>query len=367
MNLSVGIVGLPNVGKSTLFNALTRQEIPAENYPFCTIDPNTGIVAVPDDRLAKLAEIENSGRQVPAVVEFVDIAGLVKGASKGEGLGNKFLSHIREVDVIVHVLRFFSSEKITHVEESIDPARDREIIEMELMLKDIESVEKRLDRLTGEARATTKDSKEKQELAFWQDIRKQLEEGTLIKNWDRSKLTDDQRLWLKSVPLLSTKRVIYLANIGAGQDFDHDKACEMADLDPKKTDIIPMDVIQEADLIGLDSEELKEYTAELGIDDLGLNKLIKKSYEMLDLITFFTVGEMEARAWTITKGTLAPDAAATIHNDFKAKFIALDVIKYEDFIEVGGWQGAKEKGKIHLQGKEYVVEDGDVVLVKHNA
>ncbi len=336
MKLSIGIVGLPNVGKSTLFKALTKQEVNIANYPFATIDPNVGVVSVPDERLQKLAEMSRSKKVIPAVVEFYDIAGLVKGANKGEGLGNQFLSHIREVNAIVQVVRCFESSEIIHVEEKIDPIRDLEILNTELTLKDLETVEKRFRNLEGEAR--TGDKRKIKDLELLKKIKEGLSRDVLVINQDAFENFRESPLF-KELSLLTSKPQIYLLN-GRESDVGEDLRRKIHDL---RADYVIVDLSQQIDL----------------------TPLIKKAYEILGLISFLTTGEDETRAWTIEKGTKAPQAAGTIHTDFEKKFIKAEVINWEKLLEVGSWTTAKQKGWLRLEGKEYVVEDGDVLEIKH--
>jgi hypothetical protein len=334
MKLSIGIVGLPNVGKSTLFKILTKQEVKIANYPFVTIDPNIGIVAVPDERLSKLAVLSNSKKTVPAVVEFYDIAGLVKGANKGEGLGNQFLAHIRDVNAIVQVVRCFGGGEIIHVEEKIDPIRDLEIINTELILKDLDTIEKRLAKLEGEAR--TGDKQKVKDLEIAKKAREILNSGKLLNSAESDFMSEGI---IKEMTLLTVKPQIYLLN---GKESDA-------------------------------SEELKNKIRELGADYLimdlaetgDVNELIKKAYEILGLISFLTTGEDETRAWTIKKGMRAREAAGVIHTDFEHKFIKAEAIDWQELLESGSWQAAKQNGRLRLEGKDYEVQDGDVMVIKH--
>src|SRR3989338_999191 len=330
MKLSIGIVGLPNVGKSTLFKALTKQEITIANYPFATIDPNVGVVVVPDERLQKLAELSHSKKIVPAVVEFYDIAGLVKGANKGEGLGNKFLSHIRETQAIVVVLRVFKNPEIIHVEGAPDPLRDLEIINAELILKDLETIEKRLSSLENEKKSG--DKKAERNLEVLNKIREELGAGNLAVKYAKEEI-------VRELQLLTVKKQIYLLN---GMEFE-----------------VPVELLQ----------KIKELRADYVVADLSsvsaIPELIKKSYEVLGLISFLTTGEDETRAWTIEKGTLAPQAAGVIHTDFDKNFIRAEVVNWKKLVEAKGWVQAKQKGLIRVEGKEYEVEDGDVIVVRH--
>ena len=363
--MKLGIVGLPNVGKSTLFNAITNAGADSANYPFCTIEPNVGVVAVPDSRLDVLAEMYNPEKYTPAVVEFVDIAGLVKGASKGEGLGNKFLSHIREVDAICHVVRVFEDSNIIHVEGNVDPIRDIETIEYELILSDMETVERRLDR----ARKMLKgDKKYEKEIAFLEKILGAFSEGKPARKLE---YTDDELDILKDMSLLTKKPVIYVANISEndlGSDINENpnfaKVKEYAD--GEGAAVLPICTKLEAEIAELEGDEKKMFLEEMGLEESGLDKLIKAGYALLGLISFLTAGPKEVRAWTITKGSRAPQAAGKIHTDFERGFIRAEVIGYDELIASGGMTAAKEKGLVRSEGKEYVMKDGDVVLFRFN-
>ncbi|MBU1151915.1 redox-regulated ATPase YchF [Patescibacteria group bacterium] len=358
MSLKIGIVGLPNVGKSTLFNALTRTaSAEAQNYPFCTIDPNIGIVQVPDHRLHKLSGISNSVNTIPAAIEFVDIAGLVEGASKGEGLGNKFLANIREVDAIAHVIRDFKDGNITHVHGDINPQFDKEIIESELILADLQTVEKRLER--GEKEAKSGDKEKKIYVDLVRRVREALQSGILAIDID---LSPEERLMLKDLHLLTMKPSLYVINTHENEigNIDLNRYLEALKTgDPNK--IIPISAKIEEDLASFDEEEAKNYLKELGIEDTGLNTLIRSAYDTLGLLTYFTSGEKESRAWTVKKGSLAPQAAGAIHTDFEKGFIKAEVIPWESFVESGGEHKAKEKGLMRIEGKDYEVKDGDVM------
>ncbi len=360
MNLSLGIVGLPNVGKSTLFNALTKQQVLAANYPFATIDPNHGIVAVHDQRLIKIAEVEKPTKVVPAVVEFVDIAGLVKGASEGEGLGNQFLANIREVSAIVHLVRAFKDDNITHVENSVNTQRDIELINTELILKDLESVEKRIKDLSGKSKSNPKLVPAYE---YFTELQKYLSDGNLAKSFTKD-TTDEISMLRKEMFLLTDKPVIYLVN--SSEDLFEAAKTEVQNMVDKNDLVIAMDVKQESELALMTEEERSEFMIELGIERSGLDILTEEAYKVLGLISFFTSGQIESRAWTIVNGDTAPVAAGTIHTDIQTNFIAADVVNWEDFVNYGGWNKARENGKVRLEGKNYVMQDGDVVLFKHN-
>jgi GTP-binding protein YchF len=348
MALSVGIVGLPNVGKSTLFKALTKKQVDAANYPFCTIDPNVGVVAVPDTRLDELSKTSKSAKTIATTVEFVDIAGLVAGAHKGEGLGNKFLSNIREVDAIVQVLRHFTDKDVVHVSNEVNPESDKETINLELIFADLATVENRMVKNEKLARGNDKDAKK---LAPILDkLKKGLEGGQLAIDI----ITDEEeKLLIKDLNLLTIKPMIYVLNVDEDQVF-------------QDTDYLTISAKIEAELSELPTEEAREYLAELKMDSSGLDKLIKKSYEILNLITFFTSGPEESKAWTVKRDALAPQAAGVIHTDFEHGFIRAEVINWQDFVNNGGEVGAKEKGLIRLEGKDYNMKDGDVCHFRFN-
>ena len=365
--LSVGIVGLPNVGKSTLFNALIQAaKAAAANYPFCTIEPNVGTVEVSDKRLYEIAKLEKSRKVVPTFIEFLDIAGLVRNASKGEGLGNQFLAHIREVDAIAMVLRCFENPEVVHVEGSVDPVRDAQIIDLELIAKDLETVEKRMEKVEKMARLG--DKKAKEELNMLETIRSILEKMEPIrrhaKNLDPEVLDYAKR----NLFLLTAKPLMYVANVSEldlpeGNEFSK-RVFEYAKEEGSPAVLICAKL--EEELIGLEPEEKEELLKSYGLEEPGLNKLIREAYKLLDLITFFTAGEKEARAWTVKKGTKAPQAAGKIHSDFERGFIAAEVINYEDYIKVGSLSKAKELGLVRLEGKDYEIKDGDIVYFRFN-
>lgn len=364
--MKLGIVGLPNVGKSTLFNAITKAGAEAANYPFCTIEPNVGVVAVPDKRLEKLAQIYKPKKVTSAVIEFYDIAGLVKGASKGEGLGNKFLSHIREVSAIVHVVRCFEDTNVVHVEGSIDPIRDIETINLELIFSDIEVLERRIEKTQKAAKSGDKKSQE--ELLFMEKIKTHLESGKPVRTMD---MDDDELALVSSYFLLTSKPVLYAANLSEDDiinGYDDNpflkKVIDYAK--SEKSEVIPICAKLEEEIAVLDDSEREEFLLDYGLTEPGLDRLIKASYKLLGLISFLTGGPDEVRAWTIIMGTKAPQAAGKIHSDIEKGFIRAEVIKYDDLIALGSEAAIKEKGLMRLEGKEYIMQDGDVVLFRFN-
>ena len=365
--MKLGIVGLPNVGKSTLFNSLTKAGAESANYPFCTIDPNVGVVTVPDERLNVLGEMYHTKKIIPAAIEFVDIAGLVKGASKGEGLGNQLLANIREGDAIVHVVRCFEDSNIVHVDGSIDPLRDIETINLELIFSDLEILERRISKAV---RAARNDKTIAKELALMERIKAHLEDGKMAKSFDDINDEDEQQ-WLESYNLLTYKPVIFAANV-AEDDLADDGASnagvqavrEYAKREDCEVFVVCAEIEQE--IAELDDDEKSMFLEELGLKESGLEKLIKASYSLLGLISYLTAGEPEVRAWTIKKGTKAPQAAGKIHSDFERGFIRAEIVSYDDLMACGTYNAAKEKGLVRLEGKDYVVQDGDIILFRFN-
>lgn len=364
MALTAGIVGLPNVGKSTLFNAITKAGALAANYPFATIDPNVGIVEVPDSRLNKLTEMVKPKKTIPTTFEFTDIAGIVKGASKGEGLGNKFLSHIREVDAICQVVRGFDDENVTHVSGRVNPLDDIEVINMELVLADLESVEKRLPRI--EKMARQKDKTAEMEMRILSRIKEALENGDPVRSLDFNE--EDQR-YVNQAQLLTSKKMLYIANVGEDEigDEDNDKVKAIREYAAKEdSEVIVISAKIEEEIATLDDEDREMFLEDLGIEEPGLDVLIRTTYDLLGLSTYFTAGVQEVRAWTFRQGMTAPQCAGIIHTDFERGFIRAEVTSYDDYVEHGGEQGAKEAGKQRLEGKEYIMQDGDIVHFRFN-
>ena len=364
--MKLGIVGLPNVGKSTLFNSLTKAGAESANYPFCTIDPNVGVVTVPDERLKLLGDFYHSKKVTPAVIEFVDIAGLVKGASKGEGLGNQFLANIREVDAIVHVVRCFEDSNVIHVDGSIDPLRDIETINLELIFSDLEILERRIAKVTKTARM---DKEAAKELNFLQKVKEHLENGQMGITLELE--NEDEEGWMSTYNLLTSKPVIYAANV-AEDDLADDGASNPFVQDVRKyaqeqhSEVFVICAQIEEEIAELEEDEKKMFLEDLGLTESGLEKLVRASYRLLGLMSFLTSGEDETRAWTIKIGTKAPQAAGKIHTDFERGFIKAEVVHYQDLLECGSYAGAREKGLVRMEGKEYVVQDGDVILFRFN-
>jgi hypothetical protein len=364
--LKAGIVGLPNVGKSCLFNALTSQAAPSENYPFCTVEPNVGIVEVRDPRLHRIAELCLSRTRVPTVVQFVDIAGLVEGASEGEGLGNKFLGNIREVDAVVHLLRCFQDDDVTHVLGAVDPLRDREIVNVELQLADLEAVERRLEKASKRARSGEKGARREQSLL--ERLRERLAEGRPARGME---VSAEELPLLRSFQLLSAKPVLYVANVGEadlpeGKNPWTEQLTRALAVEEPDAGVLALCASIEAELAVLAPSERMEFLHDLGLEEPGMDRLVRATYELLGLVTFFTAGENEARAWTVRRGTRAPQAAGGIHSDFERGFIRAETISFEDLQKVGSLKAARESGLIRSEGKEYVVQDGDIILFRFN-
>ncbi|KAA9307660.1 redox-regulated ATPase YchF [Staphylococcus epidermidis] len=364
MALTAGIVGLPNVGKSTLFNAITKAGALAANYPFATIDPNVGIVEVPDSRLIKLEEMVQPKKTIPTTFEFTDIAGIVKGASKGEGLGNKFLSHIREVDAICQVVRAFDDENVTHVSGRVNPLDDIEVINMELVLADLESVEKRLPKI--EKMARQKDKTAEMELRILTQIKEALEDGKPVRSID---FNEDNQKWVNQAQLLTSKKMLYIANVGEDEigDKDNDKVKAIREYAANEdSEVIVISAKIEEEIATLDDEDKEMFLEDLGIEEPGLDRLIRTTYDLLGLSTYFTAGVQEVRAWTFKQGMTAPQCAGIIHTDFERGFIRAEVTSYEDYVQHGGENGAKEAGRQRLEGKDYIMQDGDIVHFRFN-
>jgi ribosome-binding ATPase len=368
MAINLGIVGLPNVGKSTLFNALSAAGAEAANFPFCTIEPNVGVVPVPDPRLDALAKIYGSKRIVPTSLEFVDIAGLVRGASKGEGLGNQFLSHIRQVHAIAHVVRCFEDENVVHVDGSVDPERDVEVIETELVLKDLETVEKRIERQARQAKAAGKPGEEaRAEVEILERLRPHLDAGKPARTFAAEDLASTA---IRDLFLLTAKPVMYVANVAEGDAADPDRVPYVQRLkklaEAEGAAVVPISAAIEAELSQLDEADRGDYLASMGLTEPGLHKVVRAGYDLLGLITYLTAGPEESRAWTIRKGMKAPEAAGTIHSDFERGFIKAEVMRFEDVVALGSEAAVKQAGKLRIEGREYVVQDGDVVHFRFN-
>ena len=362
MGFKCGIVGLPNVGKSTLFNALTKAEIAAENYPFCTIEPNVGIVPVPDQRLDSLSSIVTPEKIIPTTMEFVDIAGLVEGASKGEGLGNQFLANIRETDAIAHVVRCFENDDVIHVAGKVSPLDDIGVIDTELLLADVETTDKAIFRVGKNAKSGNKEAKA--EMAFLEELLAWLNEGKPARAYDFS---EQQQEWVKHLHLLSGKPTMYIANVDDG-GFEDNALLDAvrSHADAEGANVVAVCAAIEAEIVQLEDDERQEFLADMGLEEPGLNRVIRAGYELLDLQTFFTAGEKEVRAWTVRQGATAPNGAGRIHTDFEKGFIRAEVISYNDYVEQQGEAGAKEAGKWRLEGKEYIMQEGDVVHFRFN-
>ncbi|MBD2845908.1 redox-regulated ATPase YchF [Paenibacillus sp. IB182496] len=365
MPLSCGIVGLPNVGKSTLFNAITQAGAESANYPFCTIDPNVGIVEVPDERLDKLTELVVPQKTVPTAFEFIDIAGIVKGASKGEGLGNKFLAHIREVDAIVHVVRCFEDENITHVSGGVDPLSDIQTINLELVLADLDTVERRIERSRKNMKGG--DKKYAQEIELLERVKEALYDDKPVRSLE---LTDEERAILRELHLLTIKPILYAANVSEQEaaDLDGNRYVQIVRefAAAENAEVVPISARVESEIAELEGEDKAMFLEELGLQESGLNRLIRAAYKLLGLYTYFTAGVQEVRAWTIRKGMKAPQAAGVIHTDFERGFIRAEVVSYGDLVSAGSMNGARERGQLRLEGKEYVVQDGDVMHFRFN-